>query len=98
MERIRNRQSLFCLIVLHRFLYMYVRKGIVSIKKNERFKIKSLFIDEKVPVRKRDKWPIVTDRNGTVLWVPLLRKSKFEAPHPKTGHTILLKYIRKTDF
>ena len=35
-------------------------------------KIKSLFIDQKIPKFEREEWPIVTDKNGNILWVPLL--------------------------
>ncbi|WP_203364412.1 tRNA lysidine(34) synthetase TilS [Bacillus sp. REN10] len=42
-------------------------------------KLNRLFIDAKVPQIKRDQWPIITDRDGEVLWVPRLKKSKYEA-------------------
>ncbi|WP_338752560.1 tRNA lysidine(34) synthetase TilS [Bacillus sp. FJAT-52991] len=54
-------------------------------------KLKRLFIDEKVPKMKRDQWPIITDRDGEVLWVPGLKKSKYEAE--VTGHHVTLIYI-----
>ncbi|WP_280772180.1 tRNA lysidine(34) synthetase TilS [Salipaludibacillus daqingensis] len=38
-------------------------------------KIKDLFIDQKVPKRDRDVWPIVTDSHDTILWVPFLKRS-----------------------
>ena len=41
-------------------------------------KINKIFIDEKVPMSKRDTYPIVTDSNGTILWIPGLKKSKFD--------------------
>ena len=41
-------------------------------------KINDIFIDCKVPVQKRDTYPIVVDRNGEVLWLPGLKKSKFD--------------------
>ncbi|WAA12354.1 tRNA lysidine(34) synthetase TilS [Fervidibacillus halotolerans] len=53
-------------------------------------KLKSLFIDEKIPSFLRDEWPIVTDADGEILWVPLLRKSKFEAP--VDGKYFILQY------
>ncbi|EDL63265.1 tRNA lysidine(34) synthetase TilS [Bacillus sp. SG-1] len=40
-------------------------------------KVKDIFIDEKVPVRLRDTWPIVEDDNGEILWVPNLKLSAF---------------------
>ena len=40
-------------------------------------KIKSIFIEAKVPKEKRADWPIVCDANGNVIWVPLLKRSAF---------------------
>lgn len=39
-------------------------------------KIKDIFIDEKIPRRKRDNWPIVTDNEGEIIWLVGLRKGK----------------------
>ncbi|MBP2078514.1 tRNA lysidine(34) synthetase TilS [Oceanobacillus polygoni] len=39
-------------------------------------KLKDIFIDAKIPIRERDSWPIVTDANGTVLWLIGLKKSQ----------------------
>ncbi|WP_100332750.1 tRNA lysidine(34) synthetase TilS [Bacillus xiapuensis] len=41
-------------------------------------KLKRLFIDEKIPRIKRDQWPVIADSSGKVLWVPGLRKSKYD--------------------
>lgn len=60
--------------------------------KNQSQKIKDVFINEKVPIYKRDEWPIVTDRDDNILWVPLLKKSIFEAPDNERQEAILLKY------
>lgn len=38
-------------------------------------KLKDLFIDEKVPIRKRDQWPIIVDSCDNILWVIGLRKN-----------------------
>lgn len=60
-------------------------------------KVKDIFIDEKIPLHKRDEWPIITDAKGTILWIPLLKKSIFEADK-KTGDQIVkLIYIKKKD-
>ncbi|WP_077329977.1 tRNA lysidine(34) synthetase TilS [Virgibacillus siamensis] len=37
-------------------------------------KLKDIFIDAKVPLTERDKWPVVVDNNGTVLWLVGLKK------------------------
>ena len=41
-------------------------------------KVKNIFIDEKIPIAKRDEIPIVTDSNNTILWLPGVKKSKFD--------------------
>lgn len=41
-------------------------------------KIKDILIDEKVPVDIRDQLPIVTDSKNTILWLPGIKKSKFD--------------------
>jgi tRNA(Ile)-lysidine synthase len=41
-----------------------------------RKKIKDIFIDEKIPMKKRDEWPIVTDKDGNVLWLVGLKKGE----------------------
>jgi tRNA(Ile)-lysidine synthase len=38
-------------------------------------KVKDIFIDEKIPARLRDTWPIVEDNNGEILWLPNLKVS-----------------------
>lgn len=37
-------------------------------------KIKSIFIDEKVPLKIRDSYPLVCDDEGNILWVPGVKK------------------------
>ena len=41
-------------------------------------KIKDIFIDCKVPMHDRDLWPIVLDSAGNIVWIPGLKKSKFD--------------------
>ena len=52
-------------------------------------KVKDIFIDSKVPVSERDSWPIVVDSNGNVLWIPGIKKSKFDIPKNKKCDIIL---------
>ena len=40
-------------------------------------KIKDIFIDSKIPMEDRELWPIVVDSNDQVVWIPGLKKSKF---------------------
>ena len=41
-------------------------------------KVKDIFIDEKIPGDKRNNIPIVTDSENTILWIPGIKKSKFD--------------------
>lgn len=41
-------------------------------------KINDIFIDMKIPVSKRDIWPVLIDDEGRVLWLPGLKKSNFD--------------------
>src|SRR5699024_9246700 len=38
-------------------------------------KIKDLFIDYKIPVKERDRWPIVVDDQGNIRWLIGLKKN-----------------------
>ena len=40
-------------------------------------KVNDVFIDSKIPKEKRDAYPILVDANDLVLWIPLIKKSKF---------------------
>lgn len=40
-------------------------------------KIKTIFIEAKVPREKREEWPVVCDASGNIIWVPLLKRSAF---------------------
>ncbi|KYC69456.1 tRNA lysidine(34) synthetase TilS [Heyndrickxia coagulans] len=42
-------------------------------------KVKDIFIDEKISKPERDLWPVVTDSKGNILWLPNLKKAKFES-------------------
>ncbi|MFC7061779.1 tRNA lysidine(34) synthetase TilS [Halobacillus seohaensis] len=39
-------------------------------------KVKDIFIDLKTPARLRDTWPLVTDRDGRILWLIGLKKGE----------------------
>ncbi len=55
-------------------------------------KIKNIFIDEKVPIAERNLWPLLVDSEDTVLWIPGLRKSKFDKQKDE-NYDIILEYI-----
>lgn len=56
-----------------------------------RKKLNRLFIDEKVPKEQRDSWPVVTASDETILWVPMLAKTKKIQRTPVEHSTILFK-------
>lgn len=54
-------------------------------------KVKDVFIDSKIPINKRDLWPIVVDSKDTIVWIPGIKKSKFDVSKNKKCD-IILKY------
>ena len=64
---------------------MYV-KGLNGSKK-----IKDIFIDKKLSLHNRDSWPIVLDSKGNVVWIPGIKKSKFDKKKSE-DYDIILKY------
>ena len=40
-------------------------------------KVKDIFIDEKIPMSERNLWPIVVDSNDNIVWIPGIKKSKY---------------------
>lgn len=54
-------------------------------------KINDIFIDEKIPTSERDVWPVVLDNEEKVVWLPGLKKSKFDKQKDES-YDIILKY------
>ncbi len=63
----------------------------MSIKGNGTKKIKDIFIDKKVKVNDRDLWPVVVDAKGVIVWLPGLKKSKYDKKKTES-YDIILKY------
>lgn len=61
-------------------------KGMLGSKK-----IKDIFINEKIGTNNRDSWPIVTDSEGKIVWLPGLKKSKYDKSKNES-YDIILKY------
>lgn len=59
-------------------------------------KVKDIFIDQKVPARLRDTWPIVTDSRGEILWLIGLKKGGF-CTSSESGEWLRLHYENKAD-
>ena len=54
-------------------------------------KVKDIFIDEKVNLEKRVTYPIVADSDNKIIWIPGIKKSKFDKKL-KEKYDIILKY------
>lgn len=39
-------------------------------------KLKDIFIDEKIPLKERDNWPIITDDSDEIIWLVGIKKGK----------------------
>ena len=61
-------------------------KGMLGSKK-----VSDIFIDSKIPMQDRNIWPVVVDSNNTVVWLPVLKKSKFDKSKEEK-YDIILKY------
>ncbi|MFL6563200.1 MAG: tRNA lysidine(34) synthetase TilS, partial [Bacillus sp. (in: firmicutes)] len=62
-------------------------KGIKGSKK-----LKDIFIDRKVPRQDRDLWPVITDGEGFIIWLPNLKRSSFEGIDSTAEQYIQLTY------
>jgi tRNA(Ile)-lysidine synthase len=62
-------------------------KGMTGTKK-----VKEIFIEAKIPLHERERWPIVEDGQGNIIWIPKLKKSAFEATDVTKTHYIVLHY------
>lgn len=57
-------------------------------------KVKEIMIENKIPKLLRSSWPIITDANDQIIWIPLLKKSAF--CHQKVeGHAITIDYCNR---
>jgi len=57
-------------------------------------KVKDIFIDDKVPLKKRDKTYILSDSNNHILWLIGLRKKTVD---PINGPYVLFEYVKSND-
>jgi len=61
-------------------------KGTVGHKK-----LKDIFIDSKIPMQERELWPVVVDATDTIVWIPGIKKSKFNKQKSE-NYDIIVKY------
>ena len=59
---------------------------------NKKKKIKEIFIECKIPIRQRNNYPVLIDSKNNILWLPNLKKSKFNKKINEK-YDIILKYI-----
>ncbi|WP_445492766.1 tRNA lysidine(34) synthetase TilS [Niallia sp. 03133] len=58
-------------------------------------KVKSIFMDEKVSIQKRNAWPIVTDSDNNILWIPGLKKSIYSYDLGNSDCYLLITYKKQ---
>jgi len=56
-----------------------------------RAKVKDIFIDKKISLDDRKIYPVVVDSDGLVIWIPGLKKSKYDK-NKNENYDIILKY------
>ena len=61
---------------------------------NNTKKIKDIFINEKIPITERQTWPVVTDDNNEIIWLPGLKKTKFDREKDQ-NYDIIIRYQKK---
>ena len=54
-------------------------------------KVNDIFIDNKISSKERNVWPVVCDANKEIVWIPGLKKSKFDKEKQEECD-IILKY------
>ncbi|WP_042453852.1 tRNA lysidine(34) synthetase TilS [Neobacillus dielmonensis] len=58
-------------------------------------KLKDIFIDQKIPLEDRNTWPVITDRDNCILWLPGLKKSSYEGMETTSLPHIQLTYEKE---
>ena len=68
-------------------LPLYVRNrqdgDYIELKGSGHKKVKDVFIDYKISKLERDSYPVVVDSNGVIVWIPKLKKSKYDSQNDK---------------
>ena len=59
---------------------------------NHKKKIKDIFIDSKIPLDKRKGYPILVDSKDNILWIPNIKKSKYNVKKDELYDIILTSY------
>ncbi|TVX95831.1 tRNA lysidine(34) synthetase TilS [Cohnella terricola] len=56
-------------------------------------KVQDMFVDAKVPRSRRDKLPLLADREGRVLWIPGMRRSSWALIGAETQETLRITFV-----
>ncbi len=59
---------------------------------NGKKKIKDIFIEEKIPLKERNIYPLLVDSKDNILWIPNIKKSKYNVKNDKLYDIILTSY------
>ena len=54
-------------------------------------KVSDIFINEKIKTTERDIWPVVLDAKDNIVWIPGLKKSKYDKKNDEK-YDIILRY------
>lgn len=65
---------------------------------NYRKKIKEIFIEKKLPLNKRNNYPLLVDSNNNIIWIPNIKKSKFCNKKSENYDIIIRCNERKEDY
>ena len=55
-------------------------------------KVKDIFIENKIPLTLRDTYPLLVDADDNILWIPNLKKSKYNVKNDEKYDIILTSY------
>ena len=66
------------------YIYLY--------NSNHKKKIKDIFIDEKIPLNIRNTYPLLVDSENNILWIPNIKKSKYNVKKNEIYDIILTSY------
>ena len=82
-------------------LPLYIRQKqekdyIVPKGMNGKKKIKEIFIEKKIPLEERNGYPLLIDKNDNILWVPNLKKNKFNK-EKNEFYDIILRYRKEEE-
>ena len=60
-------------------------------------KLKEIFIENKIPKDKRNSYPILVDNNDNILWIPNIKKSKYNVKKDELCDIILISHTERED-